>query len=154
MRRILDRRVVVTGVGLVTPLGTGVEKNWEALMAGRSGIGLIQSFDPSDFPTKIAGEVRDFNPEDWIEKKEIKRMDPFIQYAMATAEQAMVQSGLEFDDEEAPLIGVIVGVGIGGLITIEDIHKTFLATGLRKVTPFFIPKLISNRAPGNIAIRY
>jgi 3-oxoacyl-[acyl-carrier-protein] synthase II len=91
MRRILDRRVVVTGVGLVTPLGTGVEKNWEALMAGRSGIGLIQSFDPSDFPTKIAGEVRDFNPEDWIEKKEIKRMDPFIQYAMATAQQAMEQ---------------------------------------------------------------
>lgn len=154
MRRILDRRVVVTGVGLVTPLGTGVEKNWEALMAGRSGIGLIQSFDPSDFPTRIAGEVRDFNPEDWIEKKEIKRMDPFIQYAMATAEQAMAQSGLKFEEEEAPLIGVIVGVGIGGLITIEEIHKTFLATGLRRVTPFFIPKLISNLAPGNIAIRY
>ncbi len=154
MRRILDRRVVITGAGLVTPLGTGVEKNWDALVAGRSGIGPIQGFDPSDFPTKIAGEVRDFNPEDWIEKKEIKKMDPFIQYAMATAEQAMRQSELKFDEEEAPLIGVIIGVGIGGLITIEEVHKTFLATGLRRVTPFFIPKLISNLAPGNIAIRY
>src|SRR5579864_9325026 len=86
MRRILDRRVVITGAGLVTPLGSGVETNWEALLAGRSGIRLIEGFDTSDFPTKIAGEVRDFNPEDWIEKKEIKRMDPFIQYAMATAE--------------------------------------------------------------------
>jgi len=154
MRRILDRRVVITGAGLVTPLGTGVEKNWEALMAGRSGIGRIQCFDCSDFPTKIAGEVRDFNPEDWIEKKEIKKMDPFIQYAMATADQAMQQSGLKFDDDEAPLIGVIFGVGIGGLITIEEIHKSFIATGLKRVTPFFIPKLISNLAPGNIAIRY
>jgi 3-oxoacyl-[acyl-carrier-protein] synthase II len=154
MRRILNRRVVVTGLGLLTPLGTGVEKNWEALMAGRSGIGPITSFDASDFPAKIAGEIRDFNPEDWIEKKEIKKMDPFIQYAMATAEQAMQQSGLKFDEDEAALIGVIVGVGIGGLLTIEEIHKNFLVTGLRKVTPFFIPKLISNLAPGHIAIRF
>ena len=154
MRRILDRRVVITGAGLLTPLGTGVEKNWEALIAGRSGIRTIESFDPSDFPTKIAGEVRDFNPEEWIEKKEIKRMDPFIQYAMAVAEQAMRHSGLQFDEEEAPLIGVIFGVGIGGLITIEEIHKTFMASGLKRITPFFIPKLISNLAPGNIAIKY
>jgi 3-oxoacyl-[acyl-carrier-protein] synthase II len=154
MRRILDRRVVITGAGLLTPLGTGVDKNWEALVAGRSGIGPIQGFDASEFPTKIAGEVRDFNPEDWIEKKEVKKMDPFIQYAMAVAEQAMQQSGLKFDAEEAPLVGVIFGVGIGGLITIEEIHKTFMATGLRRITPFFIPKLISNLAPGNIAIRY
>jgi len=154
MRRILDRRVVVTGLGLVTPLGTGLENNWEALIAGRSGIGKIEKFDVTDFPVRIAGEIRDFNPEDWIEKKEIKKMDPFIQYAVATAEQAMRQSGLTFDEDEAPLIGVIVGVGIGGLLTIEEVHKSFLATGLRRVTPFFIPKLISNLAPGNIAIRY
>src|SRR5271166_2797376 len=154
MRRILDRRVVVTGLGLVTPLGTGVEINWEALIAGRSGIGTIEKFDVSDFPVRIAGEIRDFNPEDWIEKKEVKKMDPFIQYAVATAEQAMRQSGLTFDEDEAPLIGVIVGVGIGGLLTIEEVHKNFLATRLRRVTPFFIPKLISNLAPGNIAIRY
>src|SRR5512146_2131375 len=94
MRRILDRRVVITGAGLLSPLGLGVEKNWEALVAGRSGIARIQGFDTSDFPTKIAGEVRDFNAEDWIEKKEIKKMDPFIQYAMATADMAMQQSGL------------------------------------------------------------
>jgi 3-oxoacyl-[acyl-carrier-protein] synthase II len=154
MRRILDRRVVITGVGLLTPLGTGVEKNWEALMAGRSGIGLIEQFDVTDFPVRIAGEIRDFNPEDWIEKKEIKKMDPFIQYAMATSDQAMRQSGLTFDAQEAELVGVIFGVGIGGLLTIEEVHKNFLATGLRRVTPFFIPKLISNLAPGNIAIRF
>ncbi len=154
MRRILDRRVVITGAGLLSPLGLGVEKNWEALVAGRSGIARIQGFDTSDFPTKIAGEVRDFNPEDWIEKKEIKKMDPFIQYAMATADMAMQQSGLKFEEDEAPLVGVIFGVGIGGLITIEEIHKTFMTSGLRRITPFFIPKLISNLAPGNIAIRY
>jgi 3-oxoacyl-[acyl-carrier-protein] synthase II len=154
MRKILDRRVVVTGTGLVTPLGTGVEKNWEALMAGRSGIGLIEQFDVTDFPTRIAGEIRDFNAEDWIDRRDIRRMDLFIQYAMATAEQAMRESGLKFDDDEAEMVGVIVGVGIGGLLTIEEYHKHFLATGLRKVTPFFIPKLISNLAPGNIAIRY
>src|SRR5271155_4942783 len=94
MRRILDRRVVVTGTGLVTPLGTGVEKTWEALVAGRSGIGPITRFDVSQFPARIAGEVKDFNPEDWIEKRDIKKMDPFIQYVYVAAEQAMQQSAL------------------------------------------------------------
>ncbi len=150
----MDRRVVVTGVGLLTPLGTGVEKNWEALMAGRSGIGLIERFDVADFPVRIAGEIRDFNPEDWIEKKEIKKMDPFIQYGMATAEMAMRESGLTYDDQEAELVGVIFGVGIGGLLTIEEMHKNFLVTRLKRVSPFFIPKLISNLAPGHIAIRF
>ncbi len=154
MRRILDRRVVVTGVGLLTPLGTGVEKNWEALMAGRSGIGLIERFDVPTFPPRIAGEIRDFNPEDWIEKKEIKKMDPFIQYAMATSEMAMRESGLTYDEQEAELVGVVFGVGIGGLLTIEEMHKNFLVTRLKRVSPFFIPKLISNLAPGHIAIRF
>jgi len=154
MRRILDRRVVITGTGLLTPLGTGVEKNWEALMAGRSGIGLIERFDVSDFPARIAGEIRDFNPEDWIEKKEIKKMDPFIQYAMATSEMAMRESGLTYDDQEAEMVGVVFGVGIGGLLTIEEMHKNFLVTRLKRVSPFFIPKLISNLAPGHIAIRF
>ncbi len=146
--------MVVTGVGLVTPLGTGVEKNWEALMAGHSGIGPIERFDVADFPVRIAGEIRDFNPEDWIEKKEIKKMDPFIQYAVATAEMAMRQSGLTFDEHEAEMVGVIVGVGIGGLLTIEEVHKNFLVSRLKRVTPFFIPKLISNLAPGHVAIRF
>src|SRR5258708_942290 len=154
MRQMLERRVVITGVGLVTPLGVGVEKNWDALMAGRSGIGVITRFDASDFPARIAGEVRDFNPEDWIEKRDIKKMDPFIQYAVASAEQAMRQSGFKITEENADNVGVLVGVGIGGLCTIEEYHKVFMETGLRHVTPFFIPKLISNLAPGQISIRY
>ena len=116
MRRNGDRRVVVTGLGLVTPLGTGVEKNWEALMAGRSGIGPITRFDVSDFAAHIAGEVRDFDPHDWIEKKDVKKMDLFIQYAVGAAEQAMRQSGLKIDDDNAERVGVLVGVGIGGLL--------------------------------------
>ena len=154
MRRIGDRRVVVTGLGLVTPLGTGIEKNWEALMAGRSGIGPITRFDVSDFAARIAGEVRDFDPHDWIEKKDVKKMDLFIQYALGAAEQAMRQSALKIDESNADRIGVLVGVGIGGLLTIEENHLLFLDTRLKRITPFFIPKLISNLAPGQIAIRY
>ena len=154
MRAMLERRVVITGVGLVTPLGTGVEKNWEALMAGRSGIGPITRFDASEFPARVAGEVKDFNPEDWIEKRDVKKMDPFIQYAVASAEQAMKQSGFQITEENADNVGVLIGVGIGGLCTIEEYHKIYMATGLKHVTPFFIPKLISNLAPGQISIRY
>jgi 3-oxoacyl-[acyl-carrier-protein] synthase II len=150
----MDRRVVVTGLGLVTPLGTGVEKNWDALMAGRSGIGLITRFDVSDFQVRIAGEVRDFDPADWIEKRDIKKMDYFIQYAVAASEQAMRQSGFKVTEDNADQVGVLIGVGIGGLCTIEQYHKEFLKTGLRHVTPFFIPKLIANLAPGHISIRY
>jgi|SRR5271165_5149934 len=154
MRLRVDRRVVVTGVGLVTPLGIGVEANWEALMAGRSGIGPITHFDASAFPTRIAGEVRDFNPADWIERKEVKKMDLFIQFAMASADQAMRQSGLKIEADTAERVGVLIGVGIGGLTTIEECHNIYLESGLKRVTPFFIPKLIGNLAPGHIAIRY
>jgi 3-oxoacyl-[acyl-carrier-protein] synthase II len=156
MRRKVDRdrRVVVTGLGLITPLGTGVEKNWEALMAGRSGIGPITRFDISDYPTKIAGQVPDFDPLDWIEKKDVRKMDLFIQYAMGAAEQAMRQSGLQITEENADNVGVLVGVGIGGLCTIEENHLIFQESRLKRITPFFIPKLISNLAPGQISIRY
>src|SRR5580704_5164538 len=156
MRRNVDRdrRVVVTGLGLITPLGTGVEKNWEALMAGRSGVGLITRFDTADYPTKVAGEVTDFEPLDWIEKKDVRKMDLFIQYAMGAAEQAMKQSGLPITEDNADNVGVLVGVGIGGLCTIEETHSTFLESRLKRITPFFIPKLISNLAPGQISIRY
>src|SRR6202167_4060865 len=154
MRRNLDRRVVVTGVGLVTPLGTGVEKNWEGLIAGRSGIGMIDRFDVADYPTRIAGEVRDFNPLDWIEKKDVRKMDLFIQYAMSAAEQAMRQSGFKITEDNADQVGVLVGVGIGGWVTIEENHLIFLDSRLKRLTPFFIPKLISNLAPGQISIRY
>ncbi|HEY6421221.1 MAG TPA: beta-ketoacyl-ACP synthase II [Candidatus Binataceae bacterium] len=155
MRPMLNRRVVVTGVGMVTPLGTGVEKNWEALMEGRSGIGPITRFECSKFPARIAGEVKDFKPEDWIEKRDIKKMDLFIQYIMGATAQAMEMSGFKIaDDESAERVGVLVGNGIGGLCTIEEYHLLYLETGLKHVTPFFIPKLISNLAPGQVAIKY
>ncbi len=149
-----DRRVVVTGLGLVTPLGTGLEKNWEALMAGRSGIGVITRFDVSDFATRIGGEVRDFNPLDWIDKKDVKKMDLFIQYAIAAAEQAMRQSGLKIGSDNAERVGVVVGNGIGGLLTLEENHLLYLETGLKRITPFCIPKILSNLPPAQIAIRY
>src|ERR1700739_3613546 len=154
MRRNVDRRVVVTGSGLVTPLGTGVENNWEGLMAGRSGIGPIDRFEVADYPTRIAGEVRDFNPLDWIQKKDVRKMALFIQYAMGAAEQAVRQSGLKITEDNADQVGVLVGVGIGGLVTIEENHLIFLDSRLKRITPFFIPKLISNLAPGQISIRY
>jgi len=148
------RRVVITGLGMVTPVGIGVENNWQALMAGRSGAGPVTRFDVFDFPTRIAAEIQDFNPEDFIEKKEVKKMDLFIQYAMAAAKMAMDDSCLPITPENEDQVGVIVGVGIGGLYSIEEYHKLFLESRLKRVSPFFIPKLIANLAPGQIAIRY
>jgi 3-oxoacyl-[acyl-carrier-protein] synthase II len=148
------RRVAVTGLGLVTPLGTGVEKNWEALSQGRSGIGTISRFDAKDFPTRIAGEVRDFRAEDFIEKKEIKKMDLFIHYSMAAADMALADSGLKIEEGNAERVGVVIGVGLGGLPTIEEYHTLYLESGLRRISPFMIPKLIANLAPGQIAIKH
>lgn len=149
-----ERRVVVTGVGLVTSLGTGVEKNWTALMAGRSGIGPITRFECADFPTRIAGEVRDFVAEDWIERREIKKMDPFIQFAVAAAQMAMDQADWKIAPEEADRVGTIVGVGMGGLQSIEQFHTLYLESRLRRVSPFFVAKVIANLAPGQISIRF
>ena len=149
------RRVVVTGMGLVTPLGTGVEKNWEALIAGRSGIRRVSRFSNLEaYPSQIAGEVPDFSPADFIEPKEIKKMDLFIQYAVAAAAMAMTDSGLKIDAELAEQVGVIIGVGLCGIDTIETTKEAILQGGPRKISPFFIPKVISNLAPGQIAIRY
>jgi len=148
------RRVVVTGVGVVSALGTGTEKNWSALMAGKSGIDRITRFDASDLPTQIAGEVKDFNPEDFIDKKEIKKMDTFIHYALAAAEMAMQDSGLQVTEENAERVGVVVGAGLGGLPAIEKYHEVLMNSGYKKVTPFFIPMLIINLAPGHISIRF
>ncbi len=147
------RRVVVTGLGLVTPLGTGVDKNWSALIAGRSGIGPITRFDTRDFPVRIAGEVRDFNPGDYIERREIKKMDPFIQYAVAAAQMAFDAAQLRIDSAIADRTGVLVGVGMGGMLTIEEMHAEYLVNRLRRVSPFFVSKVIGNLAPGQIAIR-
>ncbi|TMA11594.1 MAG: beta-ketoacyl-ACP synthase II [Deltaproteobacteria bacterium] len=155
MNGVQQRRVVVTGMGLVTPLGIGVEKNWEALIAGRSGIGPITRFSNLEsFSTRIAGEVPDFQAEDFIESKEIKKMDLFIQYSLAAAEIAMQDSGNKIDPAEAPRAGVIIGVGLCGIETIESAHRAYLDGGPRKISPFFIPKVISNLAPGHIAIRH
>jgi len=148
------RRVVVTGVGVVSPLGTGNRKNWDALIAGRSGIGLITRFDAAEMPVKIAGEVKDFVAEEFIDKKEIKKMDLFIQYSLAAAQFAMEDSGLVIDEVNAERVGVLVGAGLGGLPTIEKYHSAFLEGGYKKISPFFIPMLIINLAPGHISIKY
>ncbi|MDA8414210.1 MAG: beta-ketoacyl-ACP synthase II [Desulfobacteraceae bacterium] len=148
------RRVVVTGVGAVSPLGTGNAANWDALVKGQSGIGLITRFDASDMPVKVVGEVKGFNPEDFIEKKEIKKMDLFIQYAMGAAHFAMQDSGLVINEQNAERVGVLVGSGLGGLPTIEKYHDVLKESGYKKITPFFIPMLIINLAPGHISIKY
>lgn len=149
----LKRRVVVTGRGLVTPLGTGVRKTWDALCAGRSGIDRITRFDPSNLPVQIAGEVRDFDPADYIEKKEIKKMDTFIHYAIAASQMAMDECGLKVTSDLAERVGVCIGAGIGGLPAIETYHKKLLEEGHRKITPFFIPMVIINLTSGQVAIR-
>ena len=148
------RRVVVTGLGIVSPLGTGIEKNLEAISKGKSGINRITRFDASDLPTQIAGEVPDFNPEDYIEKKEIKKMDLFIQYALGAADLAIKDAGFEVTEENAERVGVLVGAGLGGLPTIEKYHKAMMEASYKKISPFFIPMLIINLAPGHISIRY
>ena len=150
-----QRRVVVTGLGLVTPLGTGIEKNWEALVAGRSGIRPITRFPNVEFfATRIAGQVPDFRAEDFIETKEIKKMDLFIQYSVAAAQMAAQDGDFKIAPEEADRVGVIIGVGLCGIETIEYYNKAYLEGGPRKISPFFIPKVISNLAPGHIAIRH
>lgn len=148
------RRVVVTGVGAVSPLGTGNQKNWDGLINGRSGIDYITRFDASSLPVRIAGEVKDFDAEQFIDKKEVKKMDLFIQYAMAAAHFAMEDSGLQVTEENAEQVGVLVGAGLGGLPAIEKYHLAVLEGGYKKISPFFIPMLIINLAPGHISIKY
>ena len=148
------RRVVITGVGAVSPLGTGNAANWDALISGTSGIGPITRFDASDMSVKIAGEVKGFNAEDFIEKKEIKKMDLFIQYSLAAAHFAMEDSGLIINEENAERVGVLVGAGLGGLPAIERYHHALQEGGYKKISPFFIPMLIINLAPGHISIKY
>jgi 3-oxoacyl-[acyl-carrier-protein] synthase II len=149
----LSRRVVVTGVGLLTPLGIGTEASWQAVRSGQSGIGPITQFDATAFSCRIAGEVKGFDPAVYIEKKEIKKMGRFIQFAVAAAECAMSMSGLQTTPETEEMVGVYIGSGIGGFEVIEREHQTLLEHGPRRISPFFIPATIINLASGYVSIR-
>jgi 3-oxoacyl-[acyl-carrier-protein] synthase II len=141
-------------MGMVSPLGTGVEKTWQALIQGKSGVARITKFDPTGFDTQIAAEVKDFVPENFMDKKELRRMDIFIQYAMASAAMALDHSQLKITPANADRVGVVVGAGLGGLTTIESYHKVLLEKGPSRISPFFIPMLIVNEAPGQISMRF
>lgn len=150
----MKRRVVVTGMGLVVPTGIGVETAWKNICDGKTGIGRLTRFNPEKFDTQIAAEVKGFNPELYIEKKEIKKMDLFIQYALAATKEAMEHSRLAITPDNSERVGVIVGTGLGGLPTIEKYHQILLERGPGRISPFFIPMLIANLASGQIAIHY
>lgn len=148
------RRVVVTGLGMVTPVGTGVQKTWSALLEGKSGINMISFFDPTGFPSQIAGEVRDFNLDDFIEIKKQKKMDRFIQLSIAAAKFAMEDSGLKINSSNELRVGVSVGSGIGGLPAIEKYHSILMEKGPKRISPFFIPMVIVNLAAGQISMLF
>lgn len=154
MESIPKRRVVITGLGLVTPLGIGVEKSWDALCNGDSGVSKITLFDPKDLPAQIAAEIKGFNPSDWIEHKEIKKMDRFTHLAIAASQIAMDDSGVKISEENAERIGVIVGSGMGGMAAIEYYHTILTEKGPKRISPFFIPMTIINLASGQISIRF
>ena len=150
----MKRRVVVTGLGMITPVGLDTESSWEGLVNGKSGIGPITYFDDKNIPTQIAGEIHGFEPEKFIEPKEIKKMDRFIHLAIAASQMAMDMAGLKVTPENAERVGVMVSAGMGGLPAIEKYHKVYIERGFRKITPFFIPMLIINEAAGVLSIRY
>ncbi|MCP3144802.1 beta-ketoacyl-ACP synthase II [Pyxidicoccus xibeiensis] len=153
------RRVVITGTGLISALGTGTEKNWQAMLAGKSGIALVTRFDPLKIDARIAGEVKDFEPETFIDRREVRRMDLYAQYAMAAADMAVKESGIPIGPDQphgyAPeKVGVIVGSGIGGISSLEEQHRKGLEKGFDRLSPFFIIQMIVNMAPGLISMRY
>ena len=150
----MHRRVVITGIGLVSSLGIGTQATWDGLLAGTSGVGRVTRFDVSGFAAQIAAEVRGFDPLDYVEKKDVKKMDVFIQYAIAASQFAVVDSGLIITPENAPQVGVFIGSGIGGFATIEREHTALLEGGPRKISPFFIPASIINLASGQVSIRF
>lgn len=150
----MKRRVVVTGVGALSCLGIGIDANWNALVEGKSGIGLISRFDTTNFPTKIAGEIKNFDPTVFIEAKEIKKMDLFIQYALAATDMALKDAGLSTDRALGDNAGVHIGSGIGGFTFIENNHTALVQGGPRRISPFFIPACIVNLASGFVSIRY
>lgn len=150
----MNRRVVITGLGAVTSLGMGADKLWNSIKNGKCGISTIERIDVSDLPTKVGAEIKDFVPADFIEKKEVKRLDRYAQYAMAAAQMAVESSGLDLEEVDRERMGVIVGSGVGGIETMENQHSTLLEKGANRVSPFFAPMMIANMASGVIAIRY
>jgi 3-oxoacyl-[acyl-carrier-protein] synthase II len=149
------RRVVITGMGAITPIGLGVKEYWQGLTEGRNGIDLITRFDTTKFDTKFAGEVKNFNPEDYLDKKSIRRLDPFAQYALITAIMAMEDSGLDLESIDRDRFGVIYGSGIGGMKTLQEQHFLFFdGKDPHKISPFFVPMMISDIAAGQISIKY
>lgn len=150
----MKRRVVVTGLGLVTPLGPNVEGTWEKIVSGESGVSLIDTFDTTPFPSRIGGVVRDFDASRYLPQKELKKMDPFIHYGIAASIQAIEDAGLEITEENSERVGIAIGSGIGGLPGIEKGYDTYLAGGPRKISPFFVPSNIINMVAGNLSIMY
>lgn len=148
----MQRRVVVTGLGLVTPLGIGVEETWSALVAGKSGISRVTRFDTTGMATQIAGEVKEFKAEDYVSRKDLRRMDIFTIYALAATRMALDDANLNINGNNADRVGVVIGCGLGGLATIEKYHRIMLEQGPKKISPFFIPMIIANMAPGQISI--
>jgi 3-oxoacyl-[acyl-carrier-protein] synthase II len=148
------RRVVVTGLGIISPVGIGVPEAWENILAGKSGITRITRFDPSPFTSQIAGEVKGFDPANYLSVKEARRFDTFIHYGLAAAIESIKDAGLDFDREQREQIGVCIGSGIGGLPLIEDTHNAMLAGGVRKISPFFVPGSIINLISGQLSIMY
>lgn len=151
-KEMKKRRVVVTGIGAVTPLGNDVETTWKNLIDGVSGIGLMTRVNRDEYPAKVAAEVKDFNIEAYLERKEARKMDRFTHYAVAASLMAVKDSGLEINDEMAPRVGVWIGSGIGGMETFEQQYETFLNRGYRRVSPFFVPMIIPDMATGQVSI--
>ncbi len=149
---MIGKRVVVTGLASISPLGNNLDSSWSRLLEGKSGIGPITRFDSQDFATRIAGEVKDFPEKDFLNRKQIQRMDRFNRYAVASAEMLCKNAGLNIDEENESQVGILLGCGLGGLETIEEFHTRLLKKGPGKISPFYIPKLISNIAAGQIAI--
>jgi len=150
----MERRVVVTGMGAITPLGIGIEPTWDMMCAGRSGITRITLFDATDFTSQIAGEVKDFDPSVWLDPREVRHTDRFVQFAMGAAAMAVEDSGIDFEKANGDRTGVLIGSGIGGTWTWEEQHRNLLEKGPRRISPFFIPMLIMDMASGRVAMRY
>jgi 3-oxoacyl-[acyl-carrier-protein] synthase II len=150
----LKNRVVITGLGVITSLGKDIDTFWKNITSGVSGVGEITSFDVSEYPTRIGAEIKDFNPEDYIDKKEAKRMDRFAQFAVAATKLALQDAGLNLDETNRDRVGVYIGSGIGGLATFEENFKTLLEKGPKRVSPFLIPMMIANMASGQVSIMF